>query len=231
MKVLKLNKDLDIYVTKRRGAKNIIIRVDKKSRLCASIPYSVTYKEVLDYALKNEDKILKILSNVKDKYKEYHLSYQSGESHYLWGKKYRLEIILSSKNKVLLEQGLKIYTKSLERNYIKKVLDKFYKKEIEKKIEEWASNTEKELGVKVEKYKIRDMTSRWGTCNITRKIITLNLQLAKKEIDCLEAVFYHELIHLLEKNHTKRFYDLMDTYYPAWREVEKRLHTNPYSLD
>ncbi|MDO4814632.1 MAG: SprT family zinc-dependent metalloprotease [Gemella sp.] len=231
MKVLKINEDLEIYVTKRKSARNMIIRVDKKSRLCASIPYSVKYEEVMKYALANLEKIYKMLDSRKDMYKEYNLSYADGEIHYLWGEEYELSIVSSSSNRVVIGDRLEIYTKSAEKDYIKNILDKFYKKELMEMIDAWKEEAEDRLGVSVNKYRIRDMTSRWGTCNITKKIITLNLQLAKKEPDCLEAVFYHELVHLLETNHTKRFYDLMDYYYPHWREVEKRLHSSPYKLD
>jgi predicted metal-dependent hydrolase len=68
------------------------------------------------------------------------------------------------------------------------------------------------------------MTTRWGTCNITKQKIWLNLQLAKKTPECLEYVILHELLHLVEKNHNEHFVSLMDAYMPYWREVKRKLN-------
>ena len=73
------------------------------------------------------------------------------------------------------------------------------------------------------------MTTRWGTCNNKSGRIWLNLQLAKKTLECLEYVILHELIHLVEKTHNERFVLLMDKYMPMWREVKVTL--NGQTLD
>jgi len=49
------------------------------------------------------------------------------------------------------------------------------------------------------------MRTKWGTCNPTAKRIWLNLELAKKPIECLEYIIVHELVHLLERTHNERF--------------------------
>lgn len=71
------------------------------------------------------------------------------------------------------------------------------------------------------------MKTRWGSCNISRKSILINLQLVKKPLECLEYVLIHELVHLLEKNHTNRFRSLVEKYYPAWREAKRILTEMP----
>ena len=78
--------------------------------------------------------------------------------------------------------------------------------------------------------RIKNMRTRWGTCNIDKRRIWINLQLAKKPVECLEYVVVHELVHLLEKNHTHRFYALVEQYYPTWREAKKLLATMPLGL-
>ncbi|MBR0258090.1 MAG: M48 family metallopeptidase, partial [Synergistaceae bacterium] len=55
----------------------------------------------------------------------------------------------------------------------------------------------------------------------------INLQLVKKPLECLEYVLIHELVHLLEKNHTNRFRRLVEKYYPAWREAKRILADMP----
>lgn len=79
------------------------------------------------------------------------------------------------------------------------------------------------MGVSVHEFGVKQMKTRWGSCNIRAKRIWLNLELAKKSPACLESVVVHEMVHLLERLHNDRFYALMDGFYPQWREAEKEL--------
>ena len=63
----------------------------------------------------------------------------------------------------------------------------------------------------------------WGNCKKDGRI-TLNLNLAKKDKECLEYVMIHELCHLIEFNHGKNFKKLMDEFCPGWKEIKKRLN-------
>ena len=61
------------------------------------------------------------------------------------------------------------------------------------------------------------MKTKWGTCNIAARRLWLNLELAKKPIQCLEYILVHELLHLIERHHNDRFRSLMDQYLPQWQ--------------
>jgi len=80
------------------------------------------------------------------------------------------------------------------------------------------------VGKSPEEWHIRNMKTKWGTCNVRDKRIWLLLNLAKKHPDCLDYVIVHELTHLHVPNHSKAFWARMDIYYPEWREVRKRLN-------
>jgi len=88
------------------------------------------------------------------------------------------------------------------------------KREIPKLIEKW----QRIMKVDVREFGVKRMKTRWGTCNIRAKRIWLSLELAKKDPKCLEYVVVHEMVHLLERLHNKRFYRLMDQFLPDWRE-------------
>ena len=64
------------------------------------------------------------------------------------------------------------------------------------------------------------------TC-LAKRSVPVALQLAKKPIECLEYVVIHELVHLIEKNHTNRFRALVEEYCPTWKEAKKILETMP----
>ena len=74
--------------------------------------------------------------------------------------------------------------------------------------------------------KIRKMTSRWGVCNIKNHNVTLNLELSKYNIECLNYVIVHELSHFIHPNHSKDFWFLVGKYYPNYKEIRKYLRNN-----
>ena len=85
----------------------------------------------------------------------------------------------------------------------------------------------KKTGIDAYEAKIKRMKTRWGTCTIENRRIWINLQLVKKPPECLEYVVIHELVHLLEKNHTNRFNALVEEYCPTWKEAKKLLTEMP----
>ncbi|MGN1159762.1 MAG: M48 family metallopeptidase [Lachnospiraceae bacterium] len=87
----------------------------------------------------------------------------------------------------------------------------------------YARKWEPVMGVHCERWTIRDMTSRWGSCSVQKHTIRINLQLAKKPEKCLEYVIVHELTHLLEPSHNQRFHAYMKKFLPDYKEREKRL--------
>lgn len=103
------------------------------------------------------------------------------------------------------------------------VLDSWYKKEMQNLLPDLIAHWEKIIEVQVVTWGIRKMKTRWGSCNPKAKRIWLNLTLIQKPLICLEYVLVHELIHLLEPSHNKRFYDLMTKYMPNWQEHKELL--------
>jgi predicted metal-dependent hydrolase len=100
----------------------------------------------------------------------------------------------------------------------------WYREQLKAEVARLLPTWEAMTGLKCDSWQSKYMTSRWGTCNIARRKIWLNLQLAKKPVECLEYVILHELVHLLVKNHNADFKALMDTYMPFWRDVKKKLN-------
>lgn len=88
---------------------------------------------------------------------------------------------------------------------------------------------EKKMGVSVAEYGIKKMKIMWGTCNPEASRIWLNLELAKKPVQCIEYILVHEMVHLLERTHNSRFVALMDKYLPKWQLVREDLNRLPVS--
>lgn len=106
---------------------------------------------------------------------------------------------------------------------IQTILERWYKQQMQILLPDLIQHWEAVIGVKVAQWGIRKMKTRWGSCNTKAARIWLNLNLIKKKSICLEYVLVHELVHLLEPSHNKRFYGLMSKFMPQWREYEYQL--------
>lgn len=100
------------------------------------------------------------------------------------------------------------------------ILDNWYKRQMESVLPDLIRQWEAVVGVKVAQWGIKKMKTRWGSCNTRAARIWLNLNLMKKPQLCLEYVLVHELVHLLEPNHNKRFHGLMSQFMPQWRDYQ-----------
>ena len=155
------------------------------------------------------------------------MKYATGEKHPLWGKNYTLQLIKNDKiKKVAVDYEKSIlYLPVPTRSSIEKrekILSEFYRTELQNAIPPVLDKCSKIVGKSPAEVKVRKMKN-WGNCNQKGRI-TLNLNLAKKDPICLEYVMIHELCHLIEFNHGKKFKKLMDTFCPNWKEIKKRLN-------
>ncbi|NLL64183.1 MAG: M48 family metallopeptidase [Clostridiaceae bacterium] len=150
-----------------------------------------------------------------------------GEELIIWGSTYELVVQFSNKGNNLSLEGNKAIltvreasTVEQRRRYVKEWYRTVLKKEINRVLPYWINFT----GLCPSSWQIKDMKTRWGTCNTKTRKIWLNLQLAKCPPICLEYVILHELIHLVEGSHNKKFTNLMDHFMPNWREVKHLLN-------
>ncbi|MCF2909924.1 M48 family metallopeptidase [Pseudoalteromonas sp. DL2-H2.2] len=159
----------------------------------------------------------------------------NGECHYLWGRKYRLKLTeakgrysVTAKGNCRLELAAS-QTTSIDNKL--KLLNRFYRDEMQRTLEKLLPQWEKKLGVSADSLNIKKMKTKWGSCNIQAKRIWLNLELAKKPPECLEFILAHELVHLLERHHNERFRALMDKHMPNWRERRDLLNSLPLAYE
>lgn len=78
------------------------------------------------------------------------------------------------------------------------------------------------IGVSASDWGVKQMKTKWGTCNIEQKRIWINLELAKKPYYCLEYIIVHEMIHLIEIHHNDNFLAHLDKYLPKWK-LQRRI--------
>lgn len=153
--------------------------------------------------------------------------YVSGETVYVWGKQYFLRVEYSNKGNHLELSGDKaVLTVRKESNAKQResFVNEWYRQLLKAEVEKYLPKWEQITGLKCSSWQSKYMTTKWGTCNTSTRKIWLNLQLAKKPIECLEYVILHELAHLKVKYHGEEFVEIMDQYMPYWRECKQRLN-------
>lgn len=157
--------------------------------------------------------------------------YVSGESHYYLGARYRLNLIEqngASRVEVPNRRYIDLYmrpgsTVDQRRRVVSAWYRAYLRIVIPALLEKWAHI----VGVPAAEWGIKQMKTRWGTCNIEAGRIWINLELAKKSPRCLEYIIVHELVHLQERLHNDRFRSLMDQYLPQWQFLRDELNREP----
>jgi zinc-dependent protease len=222
-------KDITVEIIKRKTQKNIYIKISDKGEVRVSSPLFVSDLYIKELILKKYDE-LKIYLEEKSvkKNKIIENTYITGNKQYIFGKEYFL-IVRYNKYQSVVTLGDKIIinVSDVDDNEKKeKLINKFYKELLQEKIKEISIKYEDIMGLKASQYRIKNMKTRWGTCNINKKRIWINLQLVQKDIDCLEYIIVHELTHLVEKNHNKRFYNIVEKYCPNYKQIQRKLNSN-----
>lgn len=154
-----------------------------------------------------------------------------GESHYVWGHRYRLRVIeepSAPKVRLIGKRFIELRVRPGSGPSTREtVLNAWYRSELRTILPDLIAKWEPIVGVEVREWGVKRMKTKWGACNIAAGRIWINLELAKKSPMCLEYVLVHEMVHLLERHHTNHFRELMDRFMPRWRYFREELNREP----
>lgn len=215
-------KNIKINIEKKK-VKNINIKVHSDMQVYVSCPKRANIEYVKQIILSKLNWLENQIQKLKEREQQENKKYVSEEEHYFNGKKYILKINPVEKAKL---SYIKIEDQRYINMYIpenttienkEKLMNNFYKENLIPKINEYMEKWSLTLNIRPKGYKLRKMKTLWGSCNITKQTILFNTELAKKRDQAIEYVVVHELMHLIEKYHNKRFYSLLDYYYPNWK--------------
>ena len=158
-------------------------------------------------------------------------AYVSGESHYFFGQRHRLSLIEGARAghvQIRNSRTLELHVQTSSSQAVReRVFLAWYRHQPRERAMPLVESWSKAYGVSVPELGIKKMRTKWGSCNIEARRIWLNLELAKKPLQCLEYVIVHELAHFFERNHSDRFVALMDQMMPQWRVVRDELNGEP----
>ncbi|MBD3668077.1 MAG: M48 family metallopeptidase [Kangiella sp.] len=216
---------------KQQFSPKVSIKVHSDCTVQVYAPKDVSDKDVVEAAKKRGQWINRKLTEFK-KLNEEHSprEYISGESHFYLGRRYMLKVHADKKQTptVRLFRGtLEVYCKEKSTDTVKALLDEWYKdkakqvfkERLEKVVQKTPWVTEPPL------FTVRTMKKQWGSCSPKGRLL-LNTHLVKASKECIDYVILHELCHLVEHNHSKRFYKLMGQVMPDWEKAKLILDVN-----
>ncbi|MBL7785960.1 MAG: M48 family metallopeptidase [Chitinophagales bacterium] len=222
--------NIAIEVT-RKAVKNIHLSVHPPDgRVSLVAPTHVRLEVARAYAISKLSWIQQQQEKLINQERETPREYVTRESHYLWGRRYLLNVINSNEaaHIELGHQDINLYIKANSTKEKKAaVLYEWQKNLLRAFIKKIVAKWEPILGVKINAFFVQKMKTRWGSCNYQAKNIRLNTELVKKPKDLVEYVIVHELLHLIEPTHNDRFVALMSKFYPTWREARAELNELP----
>ena len=210
----------------KKDVKYINLKVRPTGEIILTAPRDCTQQDI-DYVLKKRSEwIDKKIAYFKTHNHIAEKEYVSGENFSYLGRNYRLKVIQSLDEGVKLQRGyLQIFVR--DKTHIekkKKLLKEWYTSKAEihfqKAIEKYQPIVKKEI----DRICIREMKTRWGSCNPLKGYINLNLKLIEKPRECIEYVVLHELAHLVYPDHSRQFYNYLSLFMPDWKRRKERLN-------
>lgn len=219
-----------IQVT-RKDVKNVHLSVHPPEGDVTLVAPETTRLDVARaYAISKLSWIRSQQEKLKAQARENPREFVSRESHFLWGRRYLLEVQevdakpgvkLDHKKIVLIVRPGSDVTKRAE------VMHEWHKKLLHKAVPPLIEKWEKKLGVELKGYFLQKMKTKWGSCNHRAGNIRLNTELVKKPKDLLDYIVLHEMAHLIEPTHSNRFLEILNEHYPGWREARDELNALP----
>jgi predicted metal-dependent hydrolase len=222
--------DIAINVV-QKNIKNVHLSVyPPNGRVRISAPLRMNLENIRIFAISKLAWIKQQQQKLRSQEREVPREYIDRESHYLWGKRYLLNIVeKNAPPKLQIQHGKLLLQIRPGTDYLHKqtVMDESYRQQIKAALPPLIAKWERLMGVQVAGFTIRKMKTKWGSCSPQSKTIRLNLELAKKPAEYLEYVLVHEMIHLLEPSHNQRFIALIDRFMPKWRFYQAELNRLP----
>lgn len=217
------------YTVTRKRVKNINIHINEKCEVSVSAPYKADIERITAFVESKAGWIIKNTTAI-DSYNRSKPDNEiyTGKKLYILGKEYTAKVIKSERNNIeITDNDIVIYSE-YEGENLKRLYTEFLKnkaKEVFLYVIEKACINMEEENLPRFNILIRNMKTRWGTCNTRTNVVTLNLQLIKTDTECIYQVVCHELTHFKVHNHGKDFYRILEKYVPNWKDLKKDMNT------
>ena len=214
-----------------KDIKNVHLSVyPPTGRVRISAPKRMRPDTIRVFAISKLDWIKQQQKKLWEQERETRRDFVERESHYLWGKRYLLVVSKVDEPPSIEVKHSRILLRVRPESDVAKrktVVEEWYRELLKKAVPPLLARWQPLLKVRVERFFLQRMKTRWGSCNHQARTIRLNTELAKKPAECLEYILVHEMIHLLEPTHNARFVALMNQFMPKWEVLRQNLNRLP----
>ncbi|AFG36226.1 M48 family metallopeptidase [Spirochaeta africana] len=216
----------------RKRVRNVNFRIyPPDGRVRVSAPLRMGEREIRRAVEAKLDWILRQRTRIAEQPRPPAMRLESGELHLVDGRRCRLEVVdLPGVSRAELLPGdvlrLQVPPETDAAGRLR-VLEGWYRQRFTDRLPQLLARWEAVVGRRARDCRVRRMRTLWGSCSTGTGRIRLNLELARRSVRCQEYVLVHELTHLHERGHTRRFYALMDRFLPDWRERKRELEQHP----
>lgn len=201
---------INVFIEKK-NIKNTYIRVKKDLCIYVTTNHLISDKKIMELINNSTSSIIKMIEQQKRKI-------EKSTKFYLLGKKYDVVLCNISKTVEIIDD--KVYVKD------KNQIDKFIRNKAKEIFTERLNKCYKLFkndNIPYPELKIRKMTRKWGYCNKRDKLIMLNIDLIKYNIDEIDYVIVHELCHFIHFNHSEFFWYEVKKHKPDYKKNKKVL--------
>lgn len=205
----------------RKPVRNLTLRISREGQAVVSAPLAAPDSAVRFFLQKNEGWLRSHLAKVLLKLRHNPDCGFDGAHLWLWGRCLQAEFCADAARagQVLLGGGRAVFfcRRQPDAGGREKLVQELCRQMLRKKADELFAVWQERLGLYAAGWQIRNMKSRWGTCNVLKRTILINLRLAYRPAACLEYVIVHELAHLQEQGHGPGFRAFLDRHMADWR--------------
>ena len=203
------DKDYEIVIERKKGQRNTYIRVNKQLQIKVTTNYLTSMRAINDLIRNNTDKICDMID-------EQEIKKKNNSGFFYLGKQY---VVIYCNDKGITFSDDKVY---INHDFD---IDAWYKNQAKVLFQERLDYNYERFtkDIPYPRLRIRKMTSRWGVCNVSTHVITLNLELIKRDVNYLDYVIIHELSHLIHGDHSNRFWKLVEDNMPNYKKYRKEM--------
>jgi len=199
-------------------------------RVRISAPRRMSLDTLRVFAVSKLDWIKRQQQKMIEQERETPREFLDRESHFVWGRRYLLTVVEQDQAPAIELQHSHLLLRvppGTTEDKRQALVEDWYRSQLKQAAPPLIAKWERLMGVKVERFYVQKMKTRWGSCNPVARSIRLNTDLVKKPRECLEYVVVHELAHLLEPSHNAHFIALMDRFMPKWQFYREQLNRLP----
>jgi predicted metal-dependent hydrolase len=217
-------------IRSRRRRKTISLQIKEEGRVVIYVPYHTPKGEIEKFIKEKQPWIVKKISEKERSTKETRKAFIPGEEFLYLGESYPLEI--GDINHKGLPLKLSFGKFILDKDHLERARDLFilwYQREAQEKLEARVRYFSNRLQLVPKGLKITSAKHRWGSCSRDNRL-SFSWRIIMAPWSVIDYVVIHELVHIKEKNHSKRFWDHLETIFPDYRKHRFWLRKNGYRL-